>query len=61
MQKLLLITTMALEIKAIPTLKGREAKRFIQEADKAYQNKGKTDFSKQVKIARAILKKANML
>ncbi|WP_298935439.1 hypothetical protein [uncultured Prevotella sp.] len=61
MQKLLLITTMALEIKAIPTLKGREAKRFVQEADKAYQNKGKTDFSKQVKIARAILKKANML
>lgn len=61
MQKLLLITTMALEIKAIPTLKGREAKRFVQEADKAYQNKGKTNFSKQVKIARAILKKANML
>ena len=61
MQKLLLTTTMALEIKAIPTLKGREAKRFVQEADKAYQNKGKTDFSKQVKIARAILKKANML
>ncbi len=61
MQKQLLITTMALEIKAIPTLKGREAKRFVQEADKAYQNKGKTDFSKQVKIARAILKKANML
>ena len=39
---------MALEIKAIPTLRGKE-------------NKGKTDFSKQVKIARAILKKANML
>ena len=32
-----------------------------EEADKAYWNKGKTDFSKQVKIARAILKKANML
>lgn len=52
---------MALEIKAIPTLKGKEAERFIKEADKAYQNKGKIDFSKQVKIARAILKKANML
>ena len=61
MQKQLLITTMALEIKAIPTLRGREAKRFVKEADKAYQNKGKTDFSKQVKVARAILKKANML
>lgn len=52
---------MALEIKAIPTLKGKEAERFVREADKAYQSKGKTDFSKQVKIARAILKKANML
>lgn len=52
---------MALEIKAIPTLKGKEAERFVKEADKAYKNKEKTDFSKQVKIARAILKKANML
>lgn len=52
---------MALEIKAIPTLRGKEAERFVKEADKAYLNKGKTDFSKQVKTARAILKKANML
>ena len=52
---------MALEIKAIPTLKGKEAERFVKEADKAYQSKENTDFSKQVKIARAILKKANML
>ena len=52
---------MALEIKAIPTLKGKEAERFVKEADKAYQKKEKTDFSKQVKIARAILRKANML
>ena len=52
---------MALEIKAIPTLRGKDAERFVKEADKAYQNRGKTDFSKQVKIARAILKKANML
>lgn len=52
---------MALEIKTIPTLKGKEAERFIKEADRAYQNKGKTDFSKQVRTARAILKKANML
>ena len=49
---------MALEIKAIPTLKGKEAERFVKEADKAYKSKEKTDFSK---IARAILKKANML
>ena len=52
---------MALKIKAIPTLKGKEAERFVKEADKAYQKKEITDFSKQVKIARAILKKANML
>ena len=52
---------MALEIKAIPTLRGKEVERFVKAADKAYQNRGKTDFSKQVKIARAILKKANML
>ena len=52
---------MALEIKAIPTLKGKEAERFVKEADKAYLKKEETDFSKQVKTARAILKKANML
>ena len=56
-----ILSTMALEIKAIPTLKGKEAERFVKEADKAYLKKEKTDFSKQVKIARAILKKANML
>lgn len=49
---------MALEIKAIPTLRGKEAERFVKEADKAYKSKEKTDFSKQVKIARAILKKS---
>lgn len=52
---------MALEIKAIPTLKGKEAERFVKEADKAYQKKEKTDFSKQVSVARAILRKAGML
>jgi hypothetical protein len=52
---------MALEIKAIPTLKGKAAERFIIEADKAYQNRDRVDFSKQVKVARAILRKAKML
>lgn len=52
---------MALEIKAIPTLKGKEAEHFVKEADKAYRNRGKIDFSKQVKVTRAILKRANML
>ena len=27
---------MALEIKAIPTLRGKEAERFVKAADKAY-------------------------
>lgn len=52
---------MALEIKAIPTLTGEDAKRFVEEADKACQDNKKTDFSQQVKTARAILRKANML
>ena len=45
---------MAIEIKSIPTLKGNEA-------DKAFRNKGKADFSKHVREARAVLKKAKML
>ena len=52
---------MAIEIKIIPTLKGKEAERFIKEADKAFENKGKIDFSKQVLKAREVLKKANMI
>lgn len=32
---------MALKIKAIPTLKGKEAERFVKEADKAYQRRRK--------------------
>lgn len=31
---------MALEIKAIPTLRGKEAERFVKEADKALQKQG---------------------
>lgn len=52
---------MALEIKSIPTLRGEEGERFVKAADKAFHNKNKTDFSSQVKEARAILRKANML
>lgn len=50
---------MALEIKAIPTLRGKEAERFVKEADKTCQRK--TNFSKQVQVTRAILRKAGML
>ena len=37
---------MAMEIKAIPTLKGKEAEHFVKAADKAYKNQNKQDFSK---------------
>ena len=50
---------MAMEIKAIPTLKGKEAEHFVKAADKAYKNQNKQDFSKLE--ARAVLKKAKML
>ena len=50
---------MALEIKPIPTLKG--SRTFCEGSGQGLPKKEKTDFSKQVKIARAILKKANML
>ncbi|WP_294477820.1 hypothetical protein [uncultured Bacteroides sp.] len=52
---------MAIEIKSIPTLKGKEAERFVKEADRAFQNKGKVDFSKHIREARSVLKKAKML
>ena len=39
---------MAMEIKAIPTLKGKEAEHFVKAADKAYKNQNKQDFSKHV-------------
>ena len=35
---------MAMEIKAIPTLKGKEAEHFVKAADKAYKNQNKQDF-----------------
>ena len=46
---------MAMEIKAIPTLKGKEAEHFVKAADKAYKNQNKQDFSKHVLEARAVL------
>jgi hypothetical protein len=52
---------MALEIKAIPTLKGKEAARFIKAADEAYKRRGRIDFSKEIAEARAILRKAKMV
>jgi hypothetical protein len=52
---------MAIEIKSIPTLKGKEAERFVKEAEKAFRHKGEVDFSKHVSEARSVLRKAKML
>ena len=52
---------MAMEIKAIPTLKGKEAEHFVKAADKAYKNQNKKGVSKHLLEARAVLKKAKML
>ena len=48
---------MALEIKSTPVLKGDNAKRFLEKA-KEVENNTKKDFSKQIGIARKILKKS---
>lgn len=42
-------------------MKGKEAERFVKEAENALLNKGKVNFSKQVREARAVLRKAKML
>ncbi len=51
---------MAIAIKSIPTLENETAQAFVKKADSAVKNRATVDFSKQVKIARAILKKANL-
>lgn len=52
---------MAIEIKEIPTLKGKEAERFMKQAEKSYKKRATIDFSKQVKETMAILRKSNMM
>lgn len=49
---------MAIAIKNIPPLKGKEAKRFVDAAETAERNRATVDFSKQVLIARSILEKS---
>lgn len=51
---------MAIAIKSIPTLKGDDAKRFIKAATRAENNPATVNFSKQAKVARAILEKSKM-
>lgn len=49
---------MAIDIKVIPTLRGNEAVRFIERADRVMNSNKRVDFSAKVAEARAILQKA---
>ena len=49
---------MALAIKTVPVLKGKEAERFIKNAQDSYAKKGTVDFSKEAINAKKILASA---
>lgn len=49
---------MAIDIKVIPTLRGDEAVRFVERAEKVVNSSKRVDFSAKVAEARAILRKA---
>lgn len=51
---------MAIAIKRIPTLTNKEAKSFVDKADKAVSKKESINFSKEFASAKAILEKANL-
>ena len=51
---------MAIAIKSIPTLKGEAAIKFVKKAEAASKKRATIDFSKQIKIATKILKKAKL-
>jgi hypothetical protein len=52
---------MALTIKSIPVLKEKEAENFVKKAEKAASKSSTVDFSKELKKAHDILKKAKMM
>lgn len=52
---------MAMVIRTIPTLRGKEAKRFVKLAEDAEKNPKAQDFSKQVELTQKILREAGML
>lgn len=49
---------MAIEIKAIPTLTGEEAVRFVNKAENVSKNSERIDFTAQIADARAIIRNA---
>ena len=51
---------MAIAIKSIPTLVDKDAQSFVKKADASVVNRSTVEFSNQVKLASAILKKANL-
>ena len=52
---------MAINIKFAPVLYGKDAERFIDQADKNLrENRGKINFQKEIEICEKILKKANL-
>lgn len=52
---------MALEIRAIPTLHGAEAERFVKLAEEAEKRPKEQDFSKQIEISQKILREAGLV
>ena len=60
-RRIQMIYIMALEIRTIPTLRGKEAKRFVKLAEDAEKKPKSQDFSKQIEITQKILKEAGML
>ena len=53
-------TTMALEIKVIPTLTEEDAVRFMNKAESVSKSRERIDFSAQIADAREILKNASL-
>lgn len=51
---------MAIAIKSIPTLEGKEARAFVKKAKRSEAKKGSVDFTQQYKVACNILKKAKL-
>lgn len=48
---------MAVHIKAIPTLRGAVAERFVQKSEENLRRRASIDFSKEAANSRAILNK----
>lgn len=53
---------MAIAIRTIPTLNGKDAETFAKEAEKAFnERRASVDYTQNVRRTRALLKKSKML